>query len=95
VLAENSVKGKPVEFPYPPSVEFDWTYVKDLARTCAQSCQVKKPKHNIFIISSGANLLGTAANYVQEMIPGARIRFGNEPTLGWVNRFDTSRARQE
>lgn len=95
VLAENAVKGKPVDFPYPASVEFDWTYVKDLAGICVKSCGVKKPKHNLFVISSGAHSLGAAADYVKEMIPGARISFGNEPTLGWVNRFDNSRARQE
>ncbi len=95
VLAENSLNGRPVEFPYPVDTEFDWTYVKDLAGICVQSCHVKKPKHNIFIIASGAHSLGEAVGYVKEMIPDARIEFGNGPTLGWVNRFDTSRARQE
>jgi len=95
LLVENSVRGKPFRIPYPPEVKFDWIYVKDVARTCVESCHVKKPKHNIFIISGGANSLQAAANHVKEFIPDARIEFGNEPTLGWVSRFNTSRAREE
>lgn len=95
LLVENSVLGKPFRIPYPPDTKFDWIYVKDVAGTCVQSCQVKKPKHNIFLIGGGPNSLQTAANYVKELIPNAKIEFGNEPTLGIVNRYSTARASKE
>jgi len=95
LLVENSVKGKPFKIPYSPNVKFNWIYVKDIARTCVEATSVKKPQHSVFIIGGGANSLKMAVDYLKEFIPGAKIEFGNEPSLDIISRFSTARAERE
>lgn len=94
ILIENPARGKPVQVPYTADQEHDWMYVKDTADAFVTACFIKKPKHTIFNIGGEVHTLREATNYVKELIPDADITFGNA-TLGWVSKYDTTRASEE
>lgn len=93
-LIEDPARGKPVVLDYPPDQEHDWLYVEDAADAFVVACFAERPKHNIFNIAGGTYSLGEVANYVKELIPDAKIAFGNKP-VGWVSRYNSTRAEKE
>lgn len=93
-LIEDPARGKPVVLAYPSDQEHDWLYVKDTADAFVTACFAKKPKHNIFNIAGGTHTLKEAADHVKELIPDAKVTFGNRP-VGWVSRYNSTRAAKE
>ena len=93
-LIEDPARGKPVVLAYPPDQEHDWLYVKDTADAFVTACFAKKPKHDIFNIAGGTHTLEEAAKYIKELIPDAKITFGDKP-VGWVSRYNSTRAANE
>lgn len=94
-LIEDPARGKPIKLPYPPGQEHDWVYVEDTADSFIIACFVNKPKHKIFNIGGGTHTLGEVASYVKELIPDANITFEGENSVGWVSRYNFTRATKE
>jgi len=92
-VIEKAALRQKVKVPYGDQ-ELDWVYVKDISRAFITACYVKKPRHRIFNIGGYRCKVKEVAELVKKFVPDAEITV-ESGSLGWVSKYDISRAKEE
>jgi nucleoside-diphosphate-sugar epimerase len=92
-IIEKAALHQKVKVPYGDQ-ELDWVYVKDISKVFIDACYVKKPVHRIFNIGGYRCKVKDVAKLVKKFIPDAEI-IVESGSLGWVSKYDMSRAKEE
>lgn len=92
-LVEYPALGKPTKVPFGDQ-EIDWQYVKDVVKAFILAYRTKNPEHRVFNVGGEVHTVRQAADCVRKFIPNAIIEV-ESGELGWVSRYDTTRAREE